>query len=140
MYEAISSTLSSIILTGCSIPHSFMPSVTTAIQPIQSSVYPYVSPCLLVDRIHPCVPPIQVRSIFGPHICGEGLDICGDTILTASWRPKDQIQAYRDPYREPSPASYPSTPYSVCSLHTGRLIDLRKSKLGTARSGPDLYT
>jgi len=35
-----------------------------------------------------------VRSIFGPHICGEGLDICGDTILTASWRPKDQIQMW----------------------------------------------
>merc|ERR1711988_282983 len=35
-----------------------------------------------------------VRSIFGPHVCGDGMDLCGNTILTASWRPQDQIQMW----------------------------------------------
>eukprot|EP01052_Picozoa_sp_SAG31_P031221 SAG31_NODE_3286_length_4460_cov_2.970649_3_plen_213_part_00 len=36
-----------------------------------------------------------VRSIFGPHICGDALDIhpeSGQTILTGSYRPQDQLQ------------------------------------------------
>jgi len=35
-----------------------------------------------------------VRSIFGPHVCGDSMDICGDTILTGSWRPENQIQMW----------------------------------------------
>jgi len=35
-----------------------------------------------------------VRSIFGPHICGDALDICGEEIVTGSWRQKDQLQTW----------------------------------------------
>ena len=28
----------------------------------------------------------SVRSIFGPHICGDAMDIDSGTILTGSWR------------------------------------------------------
>lgn len=27
----------------------------------------------------------SVRSIFGPHLSGDSLDVCGDEILTGSW-------------------------------------------------------
>lgn len=38
----------------------------------------------------------SVRSIYGPHLCGDALDISGDgqTILTGSWRPEDQLQLW----------------------------------------------
>jgi len=35
-----------------------------------------------------------VRSIYGPHVCGDAMDIHGDTILTGSWRPDSQIQMW----------------------------------------------
>ena len=37
-----------------------------------------------------------VRSIYGPHICGDAVDINaeGNTILTGSWRAKDQLQLW----------------------------------------------
>lgn len=35
-----------------------------------------------------------VRSIFGPHICGDALDVLGGVVLTASWRPDEQLQMY----------------------------------------------
>merc|ERR1711959_307800 len=35
-----------------------------------------------------------VRSLFGPHVCGDSMDVCGDTILTGSWRPENQIQMW----------------------------------------------
>jgi WD40 repeat protein len=34
------------------------------------------------------------RSIYGPHVCGDGLDIHGDSILTASWRPNDALELW----------------------------------------------
>jgi len=36
----------------------------------------------------------SVKSIFGPHICGDAADICGDRILTGSWRPADQLEVW----------------------------------------------
>jgi len=36
----------------------------------------------------------SVRSIFGPHIAGDSVDICGDTILTGSWRPENVLQTW----------------------------------------------
>lgn len=33
-------------------------------------------------------------SLYGPHICGDAIDIKGDTILTASWEKRDQIQIW----------------------------------------------
>jgi WD40 repeat protein len=36
----------------------------------------------------------SVKSIFGPHICGDAADICGDKILTGSWRPADQLEVW----------------------------------------------
>mmetsp|Transcript_6026 Transcript_6026/g.10357 ORF Transcript_6026/g.10357 Transcript_6026/m.10357 type:complete len:336 (-) Transcript_6026:268-1275(-) len=36
----------------------------------------------------------SVRSIFGVHICGDAIDFYDNTVLTGSWRPKDQIQLW----------------------------------------------
>jgi WD40 repeat protein len=36
----------------------------------------------------------SVRSIYGPHICGDSLDVAGDEILTGSWRPEDQLELW----------------------------------------------
>jgi WD40 repeat protein len=33
-----------------------------------------------------------VRSLFGPHICGDSMDVKGDTILTGSWRPENTLE------------------------------------------------
>jgi len=35
-----------------------------------------------------------VRSIFGPHICGDALDIKDGVILTGSWKEKEQLQTF----------------------------------------------
>ena len=35
-----------------------------------------------------------VRSIFGAHVCGDSLDISGNTVLTGSWRPEEQLQLW----------------------------------------------
>ncbi|GIQ82486.1 hypothetical protein KIPB_003636, partial [Kipferlia bialata] len=33
-------------------------------------------------------------SIHGTHICGDSVDIVGDTVLAGSWRPEKQLQTY----------------------------------------------
>lgn len=35
-----------------------------------------------------------VASLYGPHICGDALDIKGNKILTASWASENQIQIF----------------------------------------------
>lgn len=35
-----------------------------------------------------------VRSIYGPHLCGDALDVRGDRVLTGSWRPHDALQLW----------------------------------------------
>jgi len=35
-----------------------------------------------------------VRSIYGPHICGDALDVCGNEIVSGSWRTADQLQTW----------------------------------------------
>lgn len=35
-----------------------------------------------------------VRSIYGPHICGDSLDIVGGRIVTGSWRPNHQLELW----------------------------------------------
>eukprot|EP00002_Diphylleia_rotans_P003676 TRINITY_DN12561_c0_g1_i1.p1 TRINITY_DN12561_c0_g1~~TRINITY_DN12561_c0_g1_i1.p1 ORF type:complete len:289 (-),score=47.45 TRINITY_DN12561_c0_g1_i1:326-1192(-) len=35
-----------------------------------------------------------VRSIYGPHICGDAIDMEGNEILTGSWRLENQIQLW----------------------------------------------
>ena len=35
-----------------------------------------------------------VRSIYGPHICGDALDVIGNEIVTGSWRANDQLQTW----------------------------------------------
>jgi len=34
------------------------------------------------------------RSIYGPHICGDSLDVVGGEILTGSWRPEHQLEVW----------------------------------------------
>jgi len=36
----------------------------------------------------------SVRSIFGPHICGDSVDISGNDIVSGSWRPTEQLQLW----------------------------------------------
>mmetsp|Transcript_16232 Transcript_16232/g.49396 ORF Transcript_16232/g.49396 Transcript_16232/m.49396 type:complete len:429 (+) Transcript_16232:86-1372(+) len=33
-------------------------------------------------------------SIYGPHVCGDALDLSGNYILSGSWRPEDQLQLW----------------------------------------------
>ena len=35
-----------------------------------------------------------MRSIFGPHVCGDAMDVLDGTLLTGSWRPDDQLQLW----------------------------------------------
>lgn len=35
-----------------------------------------------------------VRSIFGPHLCGDALDIQGNVIVTGSWRADNQLELW----------------------------------------------
>ena len=36
----------------------------------------------------------SVRSIYGPHICGDSLDIAGNDIVTGSWRSDNQLEVW----------------------------------------------
>ena len=49
-----------------------------------------------------------VRNIFGPHICGDSMDIdCdGGEILTGSWRPEEQLQLWD--FGAPLPSTHPA--------------------------------
>ena len=35
-----------------------------------------------------------VKSLFGPHICGDSVDIKGQTIVTGSWRPENTLETW----------------------------------------------
>lgn len=35
-----------------------------------------------------------VRDLYGPHICGDAIDIKGDTIVTGSWQANNQLQTW----------------------------------------------
>jgi len=35
-----------------------------------------------------------IRSIYGPHICGDSMDVLGGTLLTGSWRPDNQLETW----------------------------------------------
>ena len=35
-----------------------------------------------------------VRSLYGPHICGDSLDIVNNEIVTGSWRPDNQLELW----------------------------------------------
>ena len=36
----------------------------------------------------------SVKAIFGPHVCGDSLDIKNGEILAGSWREKEQLQIF----------------------------------------------
>ena len=36
----------------------------------------------------------SVRSFYGPHICGDAVDIHNNTVLTGSWRPENQVELW----------------------------------------------
>jgi len=36
----------------------------------------------------------SVRNFYGPHICGDALDISGTEIVTGSWRPDNQLEVW----------------------------------------------
>ena len=35
-----------------------------------------------------------ILSFYGPHVCGDALDLVGSTLLTGSWRPGHQLQLW----------------------------------------------
>ena len=35
-----------------------------------------------------------VRGWYGPHICGDALDMVGDAVLTGSWRSSEQLEVW----------------------------------------------
>jgi COMPASS component SWD3 len=35
-----------------------------------------------------------INSFYGPHICGDSIDMLGDYLLSGSWRVKDQLQLW----------------------------------------------
>jgi hypothetical protein len=35
-----------------------------------------------------------VRSVYGPKVYGDSIDVCGDKILVGSWRHFQQVQLY----------------------------------------------
>lgn len=37
---------------------------------------------------------LSVRSFYGPHICGDSIDIFGNELLTGSWRPDNQLEIW----------------------------------------------
>jgi len=61
----------------------------------------------------------SIRSIYGPHLCGDALDISldGTTVVTASWRPHETLQRW--------------------DLSTGRLIDTIPFAAGPGGIGGD---
>jgi COMPASS component SWD3 len=36
----------------------------------------------------------SVRSFYGPHVCGDSVDVCGGEIVTGSWRPDTQLEIW----------------------------------------------
>jgi hypothetical protein len=36
----------------------------------------------------------SIRSIFGPFVCGNGLTVMNEQLVTASWRSQDSLQAW----------------------------------------------
>lgn len=32
-----------------------------------------------------------IQTLYGPHICGNAVDVVGNTILTGSWRDDEQV-------------------------------------------------
>uniref|UniRef100_A0A7S3NKS8 Anaphase-promoting complex subunit 4 WD40 domain-containing protein n=1 Tax=Aureoumbra lagunensis TaxID=44058 RepID=A0A7S3NKS8_9STRA len=45
-------------------------------------------------QIWDCRQERSVRTIYGPHLCGDSLDISDDNILAGSWKPTEQLQIY----------------------------------------------
>jgi len=37
---------------------------------------------------------MAVRGFYGPHICGDALDVVGNEIVTGSWRPDNQLEIW----------------------------------------------
>lgn len=54
-----------------------------------------------------------VRSIYGPHLCGDSLDMCGYEIVTGSWRPENQLEIWD--YRTGGKVS--DIPWSASTAH-----------------------
>jgi len=89
-----------------------------------------------------------VRSFFGPHIAGDAIDICGDEILTGSWRPDEALQTWDlgtgkpietirwDPFqsaRSGSPCQLYAAQYSKFGPKAGRFIAAGGSGSNEAR-------
>lgn len=36
----------------------------------------------------------SVRSFYGPHVCGDSIDVVGGEIVTGSWRPENQLEIW----------------------------------------------
>mmetsp|Transcript_43686 Transcript_43686/g.70994 ORF Transcript_43686/g.70994 Transcript_43686/m.70994 type:complete len:282 (+) Transcript_43686:59-904(+) len=73
----------------------------------------------------------SVRNIFGPHICGDSIDIYDNLVLTGSWRPKDQLQTWDlnsceliQTYKWPAIASQQACMVYAAQFSGGKIIIL----------------
>ena len=57
-------------------------------------MYPRVDDSLSLIKVWDVRADQVVRSINGPYICGEGIDIWEDSVLTASWVAHDSLQVH----------------------------------------------
>lgn len=53
------------------------------------------APALTTPQIWDMRADTPVRSIFGPHVCGDAIDMSGNVVLTGSYRPEKQLQVGR---------------------------------------------
>ena len=80
-----------------------------------------------------------VRRIFGPHICGDALDIDKNgTVLTGSWRPNNQLQLWDfgtgkliDDIKYPVDIAAEAK----CNLYTAQFNDVNGSLIAAGGSG-----
>lgn len=79
-----------------------------------------------------------VRSIYGPHICGDSLDMVGNEILTGSWRPNNQLEVWDFETGEkktdiPWSGDAPQSVFTAAGLPACMLYAAQFSKEGTGK-------
>jgi WD40 repeat protein len=84
----------------------------------------------------------SVRSLYGPHVCGDSVDVHDNTLLTGSWRPREAIQLWdyttgaqiqSMDWRSATGGGDPCLVYSAQFSHSGNWIAAGGSGANEAR-------
>lgn len=76
----------------------------------------------------------SIRSIYGPHICGDSLDIVGNQIVTGSWRSNQQLEVWDFVSGEKiSEVPWHSSAFTAANQPACMLYAAQFSKEGTGR-------